>query len=80
MNKTPYTGFDNKTLSELPKAWTGQKIKCDKCDEYHVLESATNQKGEPTDVLFYKCGKNTYLGSTRGKLLVNTKPDVSGTV
>jgi len=76
--KTPFIGFGNETLDTLPPAYEGQLVDC-KCGKQHALQCGTDKDGnKSTLVLFYKCGKNSYLGAVGGKLIVGQKADVSG--
>ena len=82
MSKTPFIGFGNDTLATLPDAKEGQLVPCAKCGKQHALECSTESKtGKKSELLmFYKCGKTSYLGAIGGKLIVNKKADVSGKI
>lgn len=74
---TPYIGFGNDTLEQLPEVAVGQEIQCDKCGESHILEAADDGS---TSLLFYECGSTPYLGAINGRLIVGVGADVSGRV
>lgn len=80
MGTTPYIGFGNDTLSQQPEARKGDEILCPQCSGRHALECGTSN-GEESDLLmFYRCGKEIYLGAVAGRLVVAAEPDVSGSI
>jgi len=74
-NAVPYIGFDNQTLDGLPSVEAGHVFVCPRCGETHELV-APDEGGDI--ILFYRCSDKFYLGAVSGKLVIATKPDVSG--
>ncbi len=74
MEETPYIGFSNETLNQLPDVAAGDMVDCPHCGAQHALE------GEK--LLFYTCEEGAlapmYLGAVNGKLVIGVKPDASG--
>ncbi len=70
-NFPPFVAIGNDELEKMPPAEPGQRIKCGKCKGTHRLERSKNSKGQLTsNLLFYVCGDEPYLGALHGKLLV----------
>ena len=61
----------NNELNKLSPAYEGMLVKCKKCKKSHKLECGveTTTKKKSTSLMFYKCGKDSYLGAISGKLL-----------
>lgn len=74
---TPYIGFGNEELSQLPKVKKGDWIQCNKCALKHELEAADD--GSEL-ALFYKCADKAYLGAVNGRSVVGFKPTISGEI
>lgn len=81
--KTPYIGFSDSTLNELPAVQEDEEVPCDDCPGMHHLVCGKNKHGEKSSLLmFYTCsiaGK-IYLGALNNKLVMFKKPDVSGII
>ena len=76
---TPYIGFGNDTLSRQPAAKENDMIRCPRCLKRHKLSGAKDAEGNPTAVLlFYKCGKHSYLAAVAGRSVIGVKADVKG--
>ncbi len=81
MSDTPYIGFGNDTLAQLPKAKIGGYVLCPHCRQSHILKGGKDDNGVETDLLlFFNCGENTYLAGVGGKLTAGIKSDVSGSI
>lgn len=79
MADTPYIGFGNDTLDDLPELRSGDMIVCPRCSSVHEVSGGKDEAGNPTDILlFYKCGGKTYLAGVAGRCVAGVKPDVSG--
>lgn len=78
--RTPYIGFGNDTLSKLPKVKKGDLVECPHCNEKHPLKCGTTDGVENDTMMFFKCGKENYLGAVDGRLVTKTKSDCSGEV
>lgn len=74
---TPFIGFGNDTLKTLPDVKVGDTFTCPHCKNTHTLIPPDNGEGT---ILFFKCGDKPFLGAVQGKLVVNTKSDVSGEI
>ncbi len=82
MSDVPYIGFGNETLNKLPTVLAGDKIECVKCGGEHELLPPDGWKegDEQPIVLFYKCDDKSYLAAIAGKLIINVRSDVSGSL
>ena len=73
MKNIPFIAFGNDELDQMPRVLEGDKIKCPHCKKKHILKCANklvDGKKIKSDVLmFYKCGKESYLAAIKGKLL-----------
>jgi hypothetical protein len=69
----PYTGFSNTALGTYPEVKAGDLIDCPHCGEKHLLKDS-----EPPLLLFYSCGKYTYLAGVAGRSILGMKPNVPG--
>jgi hypothetical protein len=65
--------FGNDELEPCPDAYPGYVVHCMRCGEQHSLECGTDKNtGEPTsDLMFYRCGDEEYLGAIGGKVVVS---------
>jgi hypothetical protein len=80
MAETPYIGFSNDTLRQQRQMRIGENVKCPHCLEFHEVRGGV-VKGRESDLLmFYSCGKNTYLCGLDGKSIMGTTSDVSGSM
>ena len=78
---TPYIGFGNEQLKQLPSAKEGMLVECKKCGKDHPLRCGKDEQGNKTNILmFYKCDNNLYLGAINGKLVFQLKPGCSGEI
>lgn len=82
MSDTPYIGFSGETLDKLPPVLVGDKIECVKCGGEHELLPPDNWKegDEQPILLFYRCSGKSYIAAIAGKLIVNVKSDISGSM
>lgn len=72
---TPYVGFSNASLAQMPVAKLGEMITCPHCHEQHELVG-----DDPEFLMFYRCGGVPFLGAVKGKLVIGWKADCSGDV
>lgn len=65
----------NDELENAEPVRLGDKIICPHCQSEHALEGGVDSKtGEVSDLLmFYKCGKSSYLAGVSGKLVPRFK-------
>lgn len=73
----PYIGYANSTLEQQPAAKPGMLIHCDKCRRRHRLRAADDGS---TLLLWYSCGEGSYLAAVAGRLVMDIRPDVTGSV
>ena len=73
----PYVGYSNDTLDRQPPAKPGALIRCARCKRRHRIRAAD----DGSEVLmFYQCGRITYLAAVAGRLITGAEPDVKGRV
>ncbi len=66
-----WAAFGNDELKSKPSVKEGDQIACPICANLHALECGTNETGEKDSlIMFYKCGKDAYLGAVAGKMVV----------
>lgn len=75
----PFIAFSAESLENCPPVKAGDEITCEHCGKKHIL----NPCDDGSEILlFYKCGKHTYLGAVGGKLVAGKyskrKPDYRG--
>lgn len=64
----PFVAFSNEELEKKPAIKKGDKILCSVCHRKHLVSAGTDADGKESDImLFYRCGKNTYLAGIAGK-------------
>ncbi|HUV84518.1 MAG TPA: hypothetical protein VMV86_02355 [Methanosarcinales archaeon] len=63
-----FVSFSNEELEKKPKVKL-KSIKCGRCGKIHKLEAGKYDDGRDSDLLFYNCGKKSYLYSLAGRVL-----------
>lgn len=77
-DKAPYIGFSNETLSRQARVAEGDPIACKRCGGTHNLVRAAQSDGTPSMLMFYRCGRSSFIGALDGRLVAGLMPDVSG--
>lgn len=66
---TPFIAIGNDELGKPLKK--GELIKCSKCKRHHAIECGIDKetKRETEALLFYQCGKTSYLAGIDGRAI-----------
>lgn len=68
----PFVSFSNMELAKKPTLNKGDEIDCPKCGGTHKIKLGISAKtGKETDeLMFYKCGDETYLAGIKGRCVM----------
>lgn len=73
MKEIPFLAIGNDELANCSPASKGDKVRCrvKGCRKKHVLKCGIESKTreESNMLLFYKCGRHSYLAAVAGKLI-----------
>lgn len=75
LKEIPYFAVGKDELVGAKELRKGDMVKCDRCGKMHTLTCAIDTKtGKETDILlFYKCGKNSYLAAVGNDSVMNLR-------
>ncbi len=72
MKDIPFVAYGNNELENNPSAAKGDLIVCPGCKGNHEISYGKDENGIESDlIMFYKCGKKSFLAGVNGNLIPN---------